>query len=402
MARAPDPSFPRVVACGWFSCWQEVSDDDFEHVAPTVVAHPNDPDPSAQNAAAVAGEPEGKPLEHVEVASEPEGLVKLDSGTFDAYLKGKEYVIVDFMAPWCIWSKRLMPVWAQLAERTEKNFGRRVGVAEVDCTREEAQELCRQHHITGFPTVVGFARGETHSHDYYNGDRTVEAFSEFIAIKLAQLKEADEIEAQDAREARTRRLERVRNRGKPPPAEGCQLWGTVRVRKVPGNLVVAATSPTHSFDMSRVNVSHTVHHLSFGQEFNAVEMSVMPPELSASMTSLDGTIFNSTGQNMTHEHYLKVVNTRFEYLDLGNISAYKYTSYSAQYHGTTMLPVVKFTYDISPMGIVVEEKYKPLYAFLTSVCAIVGGMFTVFGLFDSVVYETNRALTKKMSLGKHR
>ena len=154
--------------------------------------------------------------------------------------------------------------------------------------------------------------------------------------------------------------------------------------------------------MSRVNVSHTVHHLSFGQEFNEVEMSVMPPELSASMTSLDGTIFNSTGQNMTHEHYLKVVNTRFEYLDLGNISAYKYTSYSAQYHGTTMLPVVKFTYDISPMGIVVEEKYKPLYSFLTSVCAIIGGMFTVFGLFDSVVYETNQALTKKMSLGKHR
>ena len=25
-----------------------------------------------------------------------------------------------------------------------------------------------------------------------------------------------------------------------------------------------------------------------------------------------------------------------------------------------------------------------------------------FGLFDSVVYETNQALTKKMSLGKHR
>ena len=36
----------------------------------------------------------------------------------------------------------------------------------------------------------------------------------------------------------------------------------------------------------------------------------------------------------------------------------------------------RFTYDLSPMSIVIEEKTVPLYHFLTSVCAIIGGYET--------------------------
>jgi hypothetical protein len=39
--------------------------------------------------------------------------------------------------------------------------------------------------------------------------------------------------------------------------------------------------------------------------------------------------------------------------------------------------------------------------FLTSVCAIVGGVFTVSGLVDSFLYHGHRVLKKKMELGKH-
>ena len=58
------------------------------------------------------------------------------------------------------------------------------------------------------------------------------------------------------------------------------------------------------------------------------------------------------------------------------------------------------TYKMSPIQIIVSEKLKPFYHFITSVCAIAGGVFTVAGLMDSVGYNTAKALKKKVDLGK--
>jgi hypothetical protein len=38
--------------------------------------------------------------------------------------------------------------------------------------------------------------------------------------------------------------------------------------------------------------------------------------------------------------------------------------------------------------------------FLTGVCAIIGGVFTVAGLIDSLIYHSAKAIQKKMELGK--
>ena len=43
----------------------------------------------------------------------------------------------------------------------------------------------------------------------------------------------------------------------------------------------------------------------------------------------------------------------------------------------------------------------PFYHFLTSLCAIIGGVFTVTGLIDSVVRQSLRSLKTKVSLGKN-
>ncbi len=48
-----------------------------------------------------------------------------------------------------------------------------------------------------------------------------------------------------------------------------------------------------------------------------------------------------------------------------------------------------------------SETKSSVAHFLTSVCAIVGGVFTVSGLIDSFVYHGHRVLRKKMDLGKH-
>jgi len=37
---------------------------------------------------------------------------------------------------------------------------------------------------------------------------------------------------------------------------------------------------------------------------------------------------------------------------------------------------------------------------LTGVCAIVGGIFTVAGMIDGVIYRAERSLKRKIELGK--
>jgi len=46
------------------------------------------------------------------------------------------------------------------------------------------------------------------------------------------------------------------------------------------------------------------------------------------------------------------------------------------------------------------ESRKSFAHFLTSVCAIIGGVFTVAGILDSFIYHSMRSLKKKVELGK--
>lgn len=61
---------------------------------------------------------------------------------------------------------------------------------------------------------------------------------------------------------------------------------------------------------------------------------------------------------------------------------------------------VFFMYDLSPMMVQLTESRRSLAHFLTGVCAIVGGVFTVAGMLDSMLYHSQKALKKKIELGK--
>eukprot|EP00004_Rigifila_ramosa_P013105 TRINITY_DN2886_c0_g1_i2.p2 TRINITY_DN2886_c0_g1~~TRINITY_DN2886_c0_g1_i2.p2 ORF type:complete len:127 (-),score=22.44 TRINITY_DN2886_c0_g1_i2:86-466(-) len=54
------------------------------------------------------------------------------------------------------------------------------------------------------------------------------------------------------------------------------------------------------------------------------------------------------------------------------------------------LPGVFVMYDLSPIMVVTTEHRSPLSHFLASVCAIVGGVFTVSSIVDSIVYHTTK------------
>ena len=64
------------------------------------------------------------------------------------------------------------------------------------------------------------------------------------------------------------------------------------------------------------------------------------------------------------------------------------------------LPGVFFFYELSPIMVQISERRMGLLHFLTQLCAILGGVFTVAGMVDRLVYSSLKQWEKKLSIGK--
>ena len=64
------------------------------------------------------------------------------------------------------------------------------------------------------------------------------------------------------------------------------------------------------------------------------------------------------------------------------------------------LPGLFIFYELSPIKVMVEERRMGFLTFLTSVCAIVGGVFTVSGLIEGGIDKARGLMRKKTELGK--
>mmetsp|Transcript_36088 Transcript_36088/g.93032 ORF Transcript_36088/g.93032 Transcript_36088/m.93032 type:complete len:379 (+) Transcript_36088:92-1228(+) len=179
---------------------------------------------------------------------------------------------------------------------------------------------------------------------------------------------------------------------------GCQIHGDVLVSKVSGNVHVALGKSTvrdgkhvHEFNIKEVsdgfNTSHAIHRLEFGERVRGVS------------SPLEGTTkIVKHGAYMFH-YYIKLVPTLFK--------ASGRVVYTHQYSVTDSeknvmvrkgelsgLPGVFLVYEFTPFMVEKTEKVVPLSHFLISVCAIIGGVFTVSGMIDAALYRSSRSLGK--------
>lgn len=101
------------------------------------------------------------------------------------------------------------------------------------------------------------------------------------------------------------------------------------------------------------------------------------------------------------QYFIKVVPTQVNYLNGSTLltNQYSVTQHQKSKGGQTV-PGMFFNYDIAPMRVIYTEYQKPFSSFLTDVCAILGGVFTVAGFLDAFLFSAERALKKKADLGK--
>ncbi len=65
----------------------------------------------------------------------------------------------------------MKPDWDRLAKNFEKNgFAEDVLIAEVDCTVHD--QLCKEHEVSGYPTIMTFKKGRPDDGMHYDGPRS--------------------------------------------------------------------------------------------------------------------------------------------------------------------------------------------------------------------------------------
>lgn len=176
---------------------------------------------------------------------------------------------------------------------------------------------------------------------------------------------------------------------------GCRMWGSVNVNKVAGNLHWAIGSSSmrnskqhsHSFGVAEAQAfdnSYEIHDFWFGD-----------PTDSKSNRPLDGHRQDFDG--IWHiEYHIQVVPTTFTDAS-GEVeletNQFTFTKHFHQFLATDSftektIPGLFFYYDLSPFKVQVSPNPRSLLHFTTTCCAIIGGVFTLSGFFDALVYRT--------------
>lgn len=184
---------------------------------------------------------------------------------------------------------------------------------------------------------------------------------------------------------------------------GCQIYGDLLLDRNPGSFHIVPHKSVQqnglknglesllellSFTFDNFNISHTVDALSFGDSFPGVR------------SPLDGQVRMLNDTHGMYQYYVKVVPTRYRGLNGLEIESNQYAVTEHLRHlaagSGRGLPGVYFYYEESPLQVVFQEERKGSWQFLTSVCAIIGGVYTVMGLVDTMLSSFSKFAKKSL------
>ncbi|CAL0315135.1 unnamed protein product [Lupinus luteus] len=183
--------------------------------------------------------------------------------------------------------------------------------------------------------------------------------------------------------------------------EGCSIHGSLELSKVAGNFHFAiGKSFLHSaifltdllaLQDSHFNISHQINKLSFGDHYPGL------------VNPLDGVKWVQGATLGMYQYFIKVVPTVYKDIRGHVINSNQY-SVTEHFRSSDegVVPGVFFFYDISPIKVTFKEEHLPFFHFLTNVCAIIGGIFTIAGIVDSSIYYGRRTIKRKREIGKYR
>lgn len=184
---------------------------------------------------------------------------------------------------------------------------------------------------------------------------------------------------------------------------GCLFETTFHIAKVPGNFHISTHASSEQPE--HPDMTHEIVDLHFGERVEKKYQSSLPKTINPkSFAALAGHKTDpkvATGSSF--DYTLRIVPTVIDRLDGKRLTAYQYTfahkDFLQYMHGRKMAAASWFRYEISPLTVKYTEKKQPFYRFITTICAVIGGTFTVAGIVDSMVFGAQQ-MVKKHQIGK--
>jgi hypothetical protein len=180
-------------------------------------------------------------------------------------------------------------------------------------------------------------------------------------------------------------------------SEGCKVTGRLQINKISGEFhftpkieldnQVLRDSPRNC----KLDFSHIINELFFGDKIKEADPM---KEISVDL---------SLNDKSNYSYFLKLVPIQLIYRRGDKISGYRVsiTRHQKKVPRDNNLPSVNFNYDFSAMTICKTQKRKPFTSFMTGLCAIVGGIYTIAALTDSLLFRAQRTLFTKTQTGKY-
>mmetsp|Transcript_15615 Transcript_15615/g.33927 ORF Transcript_15615/g.33927 Transcript_15615/m.33927 type:complete len:468 (-) Transcript_15615:287-1690(-) len=305
---------------------------------------------------------------------------------FQGVIDLKQFTFINFYADWCGHCRQFSPTWKKFEEavrspefEAKDADGQVASVHALKINCVDFEEACVQQKIKSFPNLRLYRRGDKPGHWLdFKGSRTEEG------LKMWLKQEVEKVHTH---------TNATFHQFFP---EGCRLSGFVEAQRVPGTVHFQAVhTDERELNLAYTNVSHIVHHFSFG-EAPRRSINALPTEYKRHVNPLDGRSFVTTNFHEAPQHYIKVVHTKFEDRSL---RSYQQThQWSIRRVSRSKVPQAKFSYDLAPVEVIVRKGDKRWYDYLTQVLAIIGGAFSVMSMLIGVAKATHHQV--KRALGK--
>jgi len=200
--------------------------------------------------------------------------------------------------------------------------------------------------------------------------------------------------------------------------EGCRVSGTAQLNRINGNIHFAPgasySAPSrHVHDLSLYNRNkdfsfrHVINHFSFGPDVNS---KYTADTLELSNHPLDSITSSPGGKDHLYSYFLKVVPTRYEYLNGTKLETNQFSStyhdrpltggrdedHPNTFHARGGIPGLFFHFEMSPLKIINKEAYGGSWSgFLLNVISAVGGVLTVGAVVDRGVWAADKVIRRK-------
>lgn len=305
---------------------------------------------------------------------------------FQSVVDAHDFTFVNFYADWCPHCRQFSATWGKFEEKVNSaeepindadGVKANIRVLKINCV--DFEETCQQQRIQSFPTIRLYRRGSKEKQwTDYNGRREGDALAVFARQEIGK---------------------RHMHTGASYHqifSEGCRISGHMEVARVPGTVHFQAQHTNEkTLNLAFTNVSHHVHHFSFGEVEEGGFRSRLPAEFQKHVAPLDGKTFTAPKFHTAPHHFIKVVHTRFDEMRQSN---YQQThQWSARMLQRKTVPQARFSYDLSPVEVVVKKSDRRWYDFVTSIFAIIGGAFTVFSMTSGVLTTASSAFKNSIN-----